>query len=216
MRTLLLIVLLGLTACGNGSLLETIPPNTSTTAGTFELKAVHESTQVFTNNLGFLITVMEGSLAWKSLQLISGGADDDCEAGHDQTLTLNATENLLNADVATIDLGDFPIPMIAYCRYALIIAPVLGGTWSKGEALGTFHIAPGDTTIAGTFQATENGAVIEHPLHFHADTTAEKTFRTEYDLLFHNIDFTTMDAAAVTTQAVANLPAAVHQQMAHD
>lgn len=173
--------------CGNGSLLA---PNGSGSAepGTLALSAIHhlsddtalepdaDGFKTLTNDEGFTITVEEAHLGWKNLTLVSGGDDPECEAGHDQTVSLAKEENLLAEDLIASDLGDAAIPMIAYCRYRIVLGPsaAAAGLVVKG----TKNHTAGETGTDGT--ALSDGS--EATLHLAGSWTkgaASGTFHIE-------------------------------------
>jgi len=153
--------------CGNGSLLA---PNGSSSdeIGTLSLSAIHhlnddtaleadaDGFKTFTNDRGFSITVEESHIGWKSVTLISGGEDPECEAGHDQNITIGKQEDLLAEDLVASDLVDAMIPMISYCNYRIHLGPsdaaalVVDG--SKNHA-GVDH-GSGGTSISDGAEAT--------------------------------------------------------------
>ncbi len=90
----------------------------------------------------------------------------------------------------------------------------LAGTWSQGGAPTAFAYSISDEiTVNGTFQADEDGTIVNHPLHFHTGTTvATATFSILTDQLLNGIAFASNPADEVVDDHLAeNLRDAFHQ-----
>ena len=238
MKTIHIIILslitLSLSACGNDSLLgDAAGDSNPSLQGTLHLAITHHlsdetalpltnNQKIGSNNLGFQLALEEAKISFKTLKLLSAGDDPDCEAGHDQVLNLDVTENLMAEDLKKSTLGDFLIPKIAYCRFEITLGGGASGstfhlvmTWSKDGASGTLDLqSTEEVLISGVFMAEEDGAFIEHPLHFHAnDSETEKVFGIEYDTLFQDVDFSTMTSPEMTSKILSNMSEALHQDI---
>ncbi len=95
----------------------------------------------------------------------------------------------------------------------------LQGTWSRGEASGTFHFERTDTItlLPRNFRVIESGSVVNHPLHFHAGSTHEDlSFELHYDTLFSGIDFASQSPAEQQNRLNSNVSDSVHQTVTSD
>lgn len=209
-KTICLFMLVTSIACNNGSLFET-DPSASAALGNLHLTAVHHLTEG--NNKGYTVTLETALLSWRSLVLISAGEDPECEAGQDQTLQLNITEDLLT-DSTELELGTFSIPMISYCQYEIHFSAIqLSGRWSKEGVEGTFDLQPTEPAmVTNVFVSSHEGA--SHPFHFHeGETEAAKSFATDSDLLLQDLDFANMTDAALEAQVIENVGIAIDQKL---
>lgn len=206
-----------------------------------ELAADPDGSKTFITDLGFTVILEEAMVNWKTLKLVSGGGDPECQPGFDQTLDVNATQDYLGEDLISHALAENEISKIAYCAYELTLAPGvsgaaiknhegedhgggestfpesfhLAGSWSKDADSGSFHIDTTDpVVISGLFHAMENGVMIEHPLHFHeGEDSADVLFGTKYDLLLDGVDFLAQSEDEQRDQVLVNFTNAVHQHL---
>lgn len=242
-RPLVIICLLApiLTGCSGAALIETsssennetktlnvvVLHRTSDENGDAVETAVANGTKTFLNDIGITISLEKSYVSWGHLFLISGGEDEECEAGHDVELHLEKIESMLDADLTETELAVEDIEDRAYCDYALEITPdnadtegvneapeiagrsvYVAGSWNDGTWSGSFEIAvEEEIRVEAAFQALEDGEVITHPLHFHDDEDAASvTFENIYDAWLNGMTFTESaeEAAALLKTNVAN------------
>ena len=79
--------------------------------------------KAFANNLGFEITLHEGTVSWQHLDLISGGDDPECESGYDQHYDLGATDDLMGEDFLLSHLAHLGIEDRVYCQWEITLGP---------------------------------------------------------------------------------------------
>lgn len=169
-----------------------------------------DGTKIFQNDLGYIITLEKAGISWEHFHLISEGDDEDCEAGNDAEIELMYVENLFSNDLEAATLVTDLIADAAYCQYEIHFSPeneesagiddfsemagntiYVSGSWSHDGESGTFEIAVDDEIeVTGVFMASEEGELIEHPLHFHdGEDSTSVTFGNYYDRFFDGIDF---------------------------
>lgn len=206
-----------------------------------ELEADMDGSKSFVNDLGYTVKLTEAKVNWKTLKLVSGGEDPECQAGLDQTLEIDSSQDFLGEDLLSHLLGEYQVPQAAFCGYELTLAPGetggaiknhegedhgggtssfpesfhLAGTWMKDAATGDFHIDTTDPVIlSGAFHSMHDGEMVEHPLHFHdGETSKSLLFGTKYDVLLNGVDFQGQDEGAQRAQVIANFPNALHQHL---
>lgn len=196
-------------ACGGTNLVDQFMANQAADSGALEVQSIQhlhdgtageitaESTKVFTNDLGYEVTLEMAELHFHAIRLLSSGADPECLGGLDQEVMLHSTFDLMGEDLFTHHLGTASIPRAAYCEFDLELgssseamvkfdhademdpghtegyegdspAFYLMGHWSKDDASGNFEYVGNDPVeLHKIFQAKEDGVVIDHPLHFH-------------------------------------------------
>lgn len=235
--------------CSGTSLIES-SSSENDAAKTLTIEAIHRSSdengggeiaatngaKTFANDLGITVRLEKADVSWGHLFLISGDGDEECEAGHDAELHLETIENLLDADLAAIELATDEIEDRAYCDYAIELTSdnsdtegadetpeiagrsvYVAGTWANGTDSGSFEIAVDeDIRVEAGFQALENGGIVAHPFHFHeGEEVANVTFENVYDAWFDGMTFmeTAEDAA---TLLKTNVAAALSQRIDED
>lgn len=207
------------------------------------LAADAEGFKTLTNDQGFTVVLEEAAVNWKSVKLISSGADPECEGGNDQDIELESAQDLLGEDLLANILTEQEIPQVSYCSWQITIAPGaevatlknhggedhgsgtanppidetfhLAGSWSKDAESGEFHIhSTTPLTLQGNFQAAHDGELIEHPLHFHeGEVEKQITFGISYDILLNGVDFSTQSEEQLVAQVTTNLGLALHQHL---
>jgi hypothetical protein len=200
--------------------------------GTVEVLSLHElgddqtlaanpdGHKELTNDLGYDLLLEEAQINWRSLRLISEGDDPECEPGQDQDIALDRVEDLLGEDLVEMILAQTSVPLVSYCRVEIVLAPTsASGSWAKGAASGDFELGgTEEVTVAGVFQAGEDGVVIDHPLHFHGEEMeAQVVFAVHYGELFAGMDFSVESPESLQAKLLDNLAHSVHQhQGTHD
>lgn len=197
-----------------------------------------EGTKIFTNDLGYEIELKQGELHFHDFALLSEGDDPLCQGGFDKILSLHTAQDLLEEDLLTQHLGSALLSMAYYCRYEIRLGSSdptqvkfhegegsgtdtaaeafhLSGTWSLGAESGEFSFTGEDPlAVMGVFMAMENGAVIEHPLHFHeGERVISAVFGTQYDILFDGVDFKSQGAETQLEMIYQNFQDAIHQHL---
>lgn len=237
--------------CSGADLIDNLNPGASAEFGEVEFSVIQglsdggelaadlDGSKTLVNDLGFTVKLAEAKVNWKILKLVSGGADPECEAGLDQTLEINSSQDFLGEDLLSHVLGEHEIPKVAYCGYELTLAPGtavatlkyhegedhgegnssfeesfhLAGTWSKDAGTGNFHIHSTDPLIiVSAFHSLHDAELVEHPLHFHEGEGAKQVIiKTRYDALLNGIDFQNQTEEQQRAQVGANFPDAVGQ-----
>ena len=190
----------------------------------------------FSNDQGYQITLKEAVINWNQLNLFAQDGQS-CAPSPTASLSINRSEDFLSSDLQPLLLADADLAMQEYCKYQIIVAPMVyqntaklheghgeanaglevsfhfAGDWQKGNSFGSFEIlSTKPVFIEDFFRAKENGEWIVHPMHFHeGEAKLSLFFTTSYDLLFTQIDFATNNSDQQVLQIEKNLGSHVTQ-----